>query len=129
MGRPTVAQGARHWRRVVGAAMAKGRPMPPDRYLEVRYEAFVAEPGPASARILAFLEEPPEPLLGYVETVTDASRADRWRELLSADDVQVVEGICGDLMEELGYEFAGADAGAGAGGAADGAGAGLFEHG
>src|SRR6266536_323475 len=88
-------------------ALRKGAAMPSGHYLEVRYEALLAEPAAEFRRILAFLEKPAEPLLAFVERETDRSRADRWRDLLSEEDVRLVEGICGELMRDLGYEPSG----------------------
>jgi len=104
LGRATVEQGARFWNTLVGQAVRKGAAMPPGRYLELRYEALLADPPTQFGRILGFLGEPAEPLLAFVERETDRTRAERWRELLSDENVQRVERTCADLMRDLGYE-------------------------
>ncbi len=103
LGRATVEQGARFWNTLVGKAVRRGGRMPPGRYLEVRYERLLAEPPSEFARILAFLQEPAEPLIEFVERETDPTRAERWRDLLADEDVVAVEEICAELMRDLGY--------------------------
>lgn len=104
LGRATVEQGARFWNTLVETARRKGSGMPPGHYLEVRYEALLADPPAEFARILRFLGEPAEPLLAFVERETDPTRAERWRDLLSEGDVRRVERSCAGLMRDLGYE-------------------------
>jgi hypothetical protein len=103
LGRATVEQGARFWNTLVAAAIRKGDGMPPGRFLQVRYEDLVARPAGTVGGILEFLGEPSPALLDFVEKETDPTRAERWRDLLSGDDVALVERACAALMDQLGY--------------------------
>jgi hypothetical protein len=49
------------WARYVRSARAFGRRLPPERFLEVRYERLVADPEPEARRLFAFLGETWEP--------------------------------------------------------------------
>ncbi len=90
------------------------------RYLEVRYEQLVAEPGPTLDRVLSFLGEPPaDDPLAYVARMTQlrGSLPDTqrnlvkppttglrpWRDTWSHRDRVDVEAIAGPLLDELGY--------------------------
>ncbi|MBO0844061.1 MAG: sulfotransferase [Nocardioides sp.] len=46
------------WPYYIRAVQAVGRRLPPERYLEVRYEDLVADPKETVARLLEFLDEP-----------------------------------------------------------------------
>jgi hypothetical protein len=57
-GYTAAARAARsEWARYVTAARELGRRLPPDRFLELRYETLVAEPETAGRRLFAFLGE------------------------------------------------------------------------
>jgi sulfotransferase family protein len=87
-----------------------------DRYLEVRYEDLVREPGPSMANVLRFLGEPWD--AGVLDPANDGQRASatsnthrpifatsigRWQRELAATDIREIEAIAGGLMWEMGY--------------------------
>ena len=114
----TPAQFACLWRKEVEGARALGREVGSERYLEVRYEAVVADPTAAIAAICAWTEIPfEESMLEYTGAVdvsakphqqrllTPPTRGVRsWREQMPREDVDRFEEIAGDLLAELGYE-------------------------
>ena len=54
----SAARAARtEWARYVTAARSFGAGLPPDRFLELRYEALVTEPETAAGRLFGFLDE------------------------------------------------------------------------
>ncbi len=92
-----------------------------ERYLEVRYEQLVAEPGATLNGVLSFLGEPPadDPLAYLARTtqlrgVLPATQRNLvkppttglrpWRETWSHRDRVDVEAIAGPMLDELGYE-------------------------
>ena len=109
---------AGQWRAEVKAAQRLGRRVGDERYLEVRYEALVADPATTVAAICAWAEVPFEQaMLEYAGVVdvsakphqqrllTPPTRGVRsWREQMSRDDAAGFEEIAGDLLAELGYE-------------------------
>jgi hypothetical protein len=112
---------AAQWRSEVLAARALGRRVGGSRYLEVRYEELVRDPGAGIASICAFAGLPFEGgMLEYAGDV-DVSRKPHqqsltkpptpglrdWRSRMSPADVAAFEGVAGDLLAGLGYELGG----------------------
>jgi len=90
------------------------------RYLELRYEALVADPAGSLAEVCGFAAlEYEDAMLGYVGQ-TDSARKEHqqrlnepprvgvrdWRTEMSEDDRRAFERVAGDLLSELGYEVA-----------------------
>ena len=113
-----VAGFACQWATEVRAARALGRRVGPGRYLEVRYEALVADPEAELRRVCAFAGlEYDETMLGYVGQ-TESARKEHQQRLnepprvgvrdfrteMRAEDVAAFEAVAGDLLAELGYE-------------------------
>jgi hypothetical protein len=85
------------WRRYVTAARAV-----PERTVDLRYEALVADPLAEAERVAAALGAPPDPLRAAFAEVHDESLG-RWRRDLSPDQLRDVEAEAGPLLAELGY--------------------------
>ena len=85
------------WRRYVTAARAA-----PDRTVELRYEALVADPSAEAERLAAALSAEPEPLRRAFGDVHGSS-VGRWRRDLTAQQVADVDAEAGALLAELGY--------------------------
>lgn len=118
-GHPRDAAGfACQWATEVRAARALGERAGPGRYLEVRYEALVAEPDAELRRVCAFLGlEYDAAMLDYAGK-TDSARKEHqarlnepprvgvrdWRTEMSPLDVAAFDAVAGDLLAELGYE-------------------------
>ncbi len=116
-----VAAAALWWRRDVLAGLADGRKLGSARYLEVRYDALVADPHDRLTEIAAFLELPfAESMVNYHQGRTDAkpgrsakaswlpptSGLRDWRKDMSERDIELFEAIAGDVLTTLGYERA-----------------------
>jgi hypothetical protein len=85
------------WRRYVSAARAV-----PERTVDLRYEALVADPFAEAERIAGALGTPADPLRAAFAEVHDASLG-RWRRDLSPEQLRDVEAEAGELLAELGY--------------------------
>ena len=85
------------WRRYVEAARTM-----PERTLELRYEALVANPGAEADRLAGGLDSDPVPLRAAFARVHDASLG-RWRRDLTVEQLTDVEAEAGALLAELGY--------------------------
>ena len=85
------------WRHYTAAARAV-----PERTLELRYEALVAEPAAAADEVAAFLRSDPEPLADAFAGAF-ATSVGRWRTELTEGQLADVEAEAGDLLRELGY--------------------------
>lgn len=117
-----VAGFACQWRTEVEDARRLGARVGPGLYLEVRYEALVADPERELRAICAFAKLEYEPaMLEYAGTVDVSAKPHQtrlaqvptpgvrdWRRELPAAGVTAFERIAGDLLAELGYERASA---------------------
>lgn len=106
------------WRKEIAGARALGRDIGSSRYLEVRYEALVADPTATVAAICAWAEIPFEQtMLEYTGDVDVSAKPHQqrlltpptkgvrsWREEMATADIRAFEEIAGDLLAELGYE-------------------------
>jgi len=113
----SVAEFACQWRSEVDDAHALGRRVG-DRYLEVRYEALVADPTTTLRSICDFAGlDFDETMLGYVGEVDLTGKPHQqslareptpglrnWRRELPAEDVAGFEAVAGNLLAALGYE-------------------------
>jgi len=71
-------------------------------YLEVRYEDIVADPQPMLCRILEFCELPmPQENAAFTRKLAEVGRTAKPR---AAGDAELIEDICGEAMQRLGYE-------------------------
>jgi Sulfotransferase family len=85
------------WRRYVTAARAV-----PERTVELRYEALVANPHAEADRLAAALDSEPAPLRTAFARAHDTS-VGRWRRDLTPEQIADVEAEAGGLLAELGY--------------------------
>lgn len=85
------------WRRYVSAALDLR-----DSAFEVRYERMSAEPVAVAAELGAFLDVPPQPLARALERAHSGSIG-RYRDDLTADQLDEVLDEAGELLRELGY--------------------------
>lgn len=118
-GHPRDASGfACQWATEVRAARALGGRVGPGRYLEVRYEALVADPAAELRRICEFAAlDYDEGMLGYVGETESARKEHQqrlnepprvgvrdWRTEMPSGAREAFEAVAGDLLAELGYE-------------------------
>jgi hypothetical protein len=104
------------WR--VRLAREAGRPLGPERYYELRYEALVSNPAAECARLCEFLGLPyDEAMLRFHEGHTKAKAGlgskkawlpitpglRDWRTQMPAADQERFEAAAGGLLDELGY--------------------------
>lgn len=93
------------WDLSVRTARSACRGLPPDRYLELRYEALIAAPEEHVRAILDFLGLPADG--GSVERLTESvvpRRLPKWPELLDGADRERVEDLIATTLSDLGYE-------------------------
>jgi hypothetical protein len=118
-GHPRDAVGfAAQWASEVRDAQALGRKLGEERYLELRYEALVADPAGSLRQVCRFAGLAyDDAMLGYVGHTESARKEHQqrlnepprvgvrdWRTEMPADDVASFERVAGDLLAELGYE-------------------------
>jgi hypothetical protein len=115
----TVPDFACEWRTEVEAARRLGARVGPGRYLEVRYEALVAEPEGRLRAICSFADLPYEPdLLRHSEGIDVSAKPHQkslerpltpgirdWRREMDPADAAAFEDVAGELLAALGYEL------------------------
>lgn len=95
----------------------------PDNFLYIRYEDIIDNLEDALRNICTFLDKPfDEDMLSYESTQSHYSKkrenmhtfkkpdkrlAEKWKNKLSAFEINIIETVAGDLLEQLGYELAG----------------------
>jgi Sulfotransferase family len=117
---------AREWRHLVTAGRRAGAALPPETYLEIRYEALLDRPAETMAAVCAFLGESftdavlrptasPPPRHRHQARIGSGPRrprateivrtnAGKWRTAMSPADRVLFESVAGDLLAALGYE-------------------------
>jgi hypothetical protein len=118
-GHPRDAAGfACQWVTEIGAGRALGARVGPERYLELRYEALVADPAAELRHVCAFaVLGYDDAMLGYVGRTDSARKLHQqrlnepprvgvrdWRSEMPATEIAGFEAVAGDLLHELGYE-------------------------
>jgi hypothetical protein len=99
------------WVSHVEAGRRIGAELGPDRYLEVRYERFMAEPADVLAEILAFAggadgEGGRARLARIRRDVAGLVRSEntgKWRQQVPPPALRTIERVAGPLLAELGY--------------------------
>jgi len=117
-GYPRDAAGfACQWATEVRVARALGGRVEPGRYMELRYEALVADPASELRRTCSFAGlEYDEAMLGYVGRTESARKEHQqrlnepprvgvrdWSTEMPVADREAFEAVAGDLLAELGY--------------------------
>jgi hypothetical protein len=112
-GPDSIAEGAREWVDCIRGGREASRMK---RYVEVRYEQLLADPGPSIERTWEHLglESSDEALraalseLGLERNVEPGDRigTDKWRSAYSRADLEAFESVAGPMLRELGYEGA-----------------------
>jgi len=101
------------WKMLIDAfELARDR-IPAERWLDVRYEDFLADAEATIGTIVAFLARPMSPTVGRALGVQklDASRRNAYRRSLSEGDVAALNSVLAKHLERYGY---GSDGEAGA---------------
>jgi hypothetical protein len=104
--RPLIEFNALQWARSVERILDDSRLVPPERWLEVRYERLVADPG-VLGEIFAFVGLP-QPDLEAIARSLHRNSVGLSRRGLSGADLRQVEETVGPLLRRLGYPPAGA---------------------
>jgi omega-hydroxy-beta-dihydromenaquinone-9 sulfotransferase len=106
--RSPVALAALEWRAVIRTAREEASRLATGRYREVRYEDFLSDPHSVLDQLFFFCdlreEVAPHALLDREFELRDMNR--QWRDRLSGPEIDLFDGLVGELLGELGYERA-----------------------
>jgi omega-hydroxy-beta-dihydromenaquinone-9 sulfotransferase len=103
--RAPLALAAVQWRRVVEAAREEARDLAPDRYAEVRYERFVADPHAVLDDIAAFCGLAPSPRAArFLDSRFDLRDMNyQWRTRLDDEQIGMLNDLMGATLAAFGY--------------------------
>jgi hypothetical protein len=97
---------AKQWSETMEIAIAEGRKLPPENYLEIRYEDLVSSPQEKIQEIANFAElDSPEPIINYARSTADPSRTNKWKDSLDPNILQEIKEIMEPTMSKLGYPW------------------------
>jgi len=111
------------WRYFAELGRQHARRLPVDQFLTIRYEDLVADVPGMAQRLCSFLDLPGEEQMGLeVSRIhssfgggkagsVDPSRAERYRKVLSSEQIQRIESLVGSELEGNGYETVATPAG------------------
>ena len=103
--RSPLALAAVQWRRVLAATREEAKALAPDRYAEVNYERFVAEPRDVLAALASFCRLPPsaraEEFLTARFQLRDMNF--QWQERFDAGEVSMLDELLGATLTGFGY--------------------------
>ncbi len=97
---------AMQWHACVSRTLADLAEIPASQQLTLTYERFTNAPQEAVLEIAKFLnvDMSPEQAKQYTSAVSDRSIGN-WKKKLSKEDMEAVQGLTGELLTRLGYEF------------------------
>jgi hypothetical protein len=100
--------GAADWVSHVRTGQRIGRTLGPDRYFEVRYERYMAEPAAVLNDILTFSggggdTERQERIRAEIGGLVKSDNTEKWRRQVPPAALRTIERVAGPLLLELGY--------------------------
>lgn len=121
VGPKTLFAAAKRWEYFVHLCRGIGASLPPERYLELRYEALLDDPERVMRQVSAFLEETyDDAMLRFVEQPVYYPTDDtnmrnlnrelittnkyKWREAMTPSQIAMVEAAVGPSLRDFGYE-------------------------
>ncbi|MDZ7265877.1 MAG: sulfotransferase [candidate division KSB1 bacterium] len=100
---------AQHWQERVQSALAFGRRVGPDSYLELRYENLVQHPAREFERLVRFIayegdiEEIVHRFRREIVDTVKRDNFDKWRKQMPRRQIRVFEQLAGGTLQTLGY--------------------------
>lgn len=94
------------WRRHLESALKAQENLPPDQYLEIRYEALVSNPKTEGERLLNYLDiRDIKSRQKFEAMITNANQDSigNWKNELSAEQLDKIQQEAGDLLNQLNY--------------------------
>ena len=103
--RAPLALAAVQWRRVLETAREEGERVAPERYAEVHYERFVADPNAVLDGIAAFCELSPSPRAGqFLDSRFDLRDMNyQWQSQFDAGQIAMLNELMGETLTAFDY--------------------------
>ena len=112
-------QGAKLWKRYVDAGRMMGVILPPERYLEFRFEDMLNDQEGTMRTVCDFLgvefsdkvinfqkSQDPNNKTPLLKEGIKRDNKDKWRSQMTAHQVKVFEAVAGSTLSECGYSLA-----------------------
>ncbi|MEO0948416.1 MAG: sulfotransferase, partial [Cyanobacteria bacterium J06641_5] len=105
-------RGADRWIEAEHLWIELARSLPPERYIEFKYEDLITDPAVVLGRICEFMGVAYDPaMLTYPQSTTystpDPKLVSQWKKKLSDRQIQLAEARIGTMLTERGYELSG----------------------
>jgi len=102
---PLLEASGLQWKMIVEYAVDAAKSIPPERYMQIRYEDLCAEPEKVFREVSnrVELEWDDATLAALVSDIE--SRNYKWREKFSANEIEMLHARLGDLLAKLGYNI------------------------
>ena len=95
---------AKQWAATMNIAIKEGRKLPPEKYIEVKYEDLVNYPQNELIKLTNFLEiENPQPIIDFAKNSCDPERISKWKSSLDQNILDEIEEIMKSTMALIGY--------------------------
>lgn len=95
------------WRRHAEETERLKAALPPEVQFRLTYEELIRQPEPTVVRLLSFLQETDaatKTLAMEAAARGHSSSIGRWKKVLQAEDLAVIDREAGEMMKKLGYE-------------------------
>jgi hypothetical protein len=116
--RRSMAEAANEWKRSNESSDALVATLPRSQWIEVRYEELCADPVNTLKRLAAFLDlDPLQSRLDFraqtqhvigngmrLDSTSEIRLDERWKEVLSNDDLKAFDSVAGKLNRSYGYK-------------------------
>ena len=113
-----MAEAANEWKRSNESSDALVATLPRSQWIEVRYEELCADPVNTLKRLAAFLDlDPLQSRLDFraqtqhvigngmrLDSTSEIRLDERWKEVLSNDDLKAFDSVAGKLNRSYGYK-------------------------
>ena len=96
---------SRQWKLCVESAMEQGSCLGSERYLEIRYEELLMHPKKIALQVAEFLNMDPSDIEfnRFYQKNLSTESLHKWKDDLSADELNEIEEESGSLLNKLGY--------------------------
>lgn len=115
--RRSMTEAANEWKRSNESSDALVATLPRNQWIEVRYEELCADPAATLKRLANFLDlDPTLTLLDFrsktqhvigngmrMDTTSEIRLDERWKEVLSSEDLEAFDAVAGELNRRYGY--------------------------
>ncbi len=101
---PLLEGSGMQWKTIIEHALESAKSIPPERYIQIRYEDLCAEPEKVFREVSDRVELKWDDATLATLVSDIESRNYKWREKFSEDEIEMLHARLGGLLAKLGYE-------------------------